>query len=1257
MNGGEITNNTGWNSNGVAVGVWWGTFNLNGGLICSNTGVYGPSNGRNSVIYLHSGHTFVMEGGTICHNSGRSKGGIDAPYENGTATINGGEVLDNISRGPWTTADVLGTSSMTITGGTFTQDVSEWLSKDTGLAYVNGVFTAYNHSDYLAEVQAKLEAGESVVLDRDIVITDYSFVHVCNLPSNSNGKYGLDAGNGAIFHITKPDVVLDLNGHSIIWDAHDEAYCNKRQVSLFLVTGTGYAGETASFTVTDSVGTGKVDIYGMPSAMYVVLSTAKATVEGGTWTNYPCATCKACNIFMYPSHGGALYITGGTFEQRVNDPYLLYAVLSSTPTNGNSLGVDYDQTKVVITGGTFVGTNPADIKFADTAGKITEYNACEEGFAPKQNADGTWGVVEVLLTVDGVPYDNWDEALENMKGNSFIKLYGDINNPYASKFGTNAANQTRTLDLNGHNFTSNFFGISASATLHVMDSVGGGSMKVEYIVLYHNGYLSLDSNVNFTSVININYYSDAQPSTGAVYIDGVKVFGRGHFSLEDGIVGNVGAAKITLKNGLADITLTSGNFVLNEDVITPADQNLTIKTTLTVNAGVTLTIDPATNLTISGNGVIKGEGTIAVSSREHLLLVLEKTEIKNVHIGASFELDGVTLSGADMNYTGAANLLNSGVVITAGTFDADVKALCPAGYCVPEENGVWTVLSAHNYDAGVETAPTYEADGFTTYTCENCGYYYVVVDEGSMLVLATVEMNGVKYPTIYDALNVLQPRETATIKFLEDYTFTADQRMFSNYTIVINAEYVTLDLNGKTITFDYTGSTSTCYASIAIYNKGTLTIMDSSEEKTGTLYSKTAIQGKDGPRILWITSAGVATIEGGNFISEQGDTMFYTSNSNKELPTCLYIKGGYFEHTIPTNGSEYRYFNQQNGYQKQIIEISGGIFKHNPTDSEVKLAEGFCVVPNADGTYGVETLKFKGARLLLKDGIGIYFMLNTKDLKRNDYVAVFTYVDENGETVEVEVKYEDWKHFTDGVNSGILFDGIVAKSITTEVSVVIKAEGKVVSDTQKMSVKAYAQAILAGNYADDAKELANALLNYGALAENAFASPENKTDVEEVNKNVNDQFTKLDTDTKMDSSKVSNSVYYGSSVNVESYLGFNFKFRAEAAKGATYAVITYGKNEVKVNITFDDNGLAIVTLNGLKASEADLALTCTLYDDNGTKIATATDSVYNYCARALTGLSKMDVTTYAAQSFKSEFYKSLVLYIEAAKNYAEAIEE
>jgi hypothetical protein len=356
------------------------------------------------------------------------------------------------------------------------------------------------------------------------------------------------------------------------------------------------------------------------------------------------------------------------------------------------------------------------------------------------------------------------------------------------------------------------------------------------------------------------------------------------------------------------------------------------------------------------------------------------------------------------------------------------------------------------------------------------------------------------------------------------------------------------------------------------------------------------------------------------------------------------------------------------------VTIKGGIFHgFNPAKvgddkgatsyDDIKFVdgceEGFCPVLNENGTYGVaEELTFKGVRLLLKDGIGIYFMLNTADLVENDYVAVFTF---GGKTVEVS--FADWKHFKDNVNTGILFDGVDAKSIATEVSVVIMSKGMAVSETQSISVKAYAQAVIDGDkYTAEAKALAQALLNYGALAENAFASPENKTDVEEVNKNVNDQFTKLDTDTKMDSSKVSNSVYYGSSVNVESYLGFNFKFLASAVEGATHAVITYNGKSVEVEVnafgseTKKGNELVVIKLDKLLASDAAAELTCTVY--NGEQVlATATDSVYNYCARALAGLGKMDETTYAAQNFKSEFYKSLVLYIEAAKNYAEAIEE
>ncbi len=155
MNGGEIKNTTGWNSNGSAVGVYWATFKMNGGKICSNSSVYGPNNGRNAAIYLHSASQFTMTNGTICHNYGGSRGGLDAPYTDvdgnaSQANISGGNIENNGSvyadKYDWE-ADVNGGVRLTISGGEFTQDVSQWCIDGFG-AYENpkGVFTVMPES-------------------------------------------------------------------------------------------------------------------------------------------------------------------------------------------------------------------------------------------------------------------------------------------------------------------------------------------------------------------------------------------------------------------------------------------------------------------------------------------------------------------------------------------------------------------------------------------------------------------------------------------------------------------------------------------------------------------------------------------------------------------------------------------------------------------------------------------------------------------------------------------------------------------------------------------------------------------------------------------------------------------------------------------------------------------------------------------------------------------------------------------------------
>ena len=424
MNGGSISNNIGGRAGAIAsrwVGGSYGQHEdtsivLNAGTIKGNTASNDSWNGAS--VFLRSPAT-IGEGmkidGTIAVNAAPGALEITGGTFTGSLTVTDGLVAE-------------------ISGGTFDYDPTEWLV-DGYVAPKNddGTYSVRSQT-YVEWIKAELLAGNSVTLDRDVVITDYDLVNALVLPSNGNGKYTEAHGNGAVFHVIKPGVVLDLNGHSITWDAHDDYYCNKRQVSLFMVTITGNPGETADLTIIDSSAakTGKVEVYGMGTGLYVVGVDAKGTISGGTWTNYPCKTCGASNIFIYPTHGGELYITDGTFEQKESD-YLIGWNGSSKPTTNNGVGIDQDATKVYITGGIFVGFNPeTDVKFIDTANgsAVSEVNGCELGYMAKDNGDGTYGIQEWDLVIrnadDLLRFVAMANAGNNFSGKT-VTLMADIN--------------------------------------------------------------------------------------------------------------------------------------------------------------------------------------------------------------------------------------------------------------------------------------------------------------------------------------------------------------------------------------------------------------------------------------------------------------------------------------------------------------------------------------------------------------------------------------------------------------------------------------------------------------------------------------------------------------------------------------------------------------------------------------------------------------------------------------------------------------
>ena len=792
MNGGEITNNTGWNSNGVVIGIYWGSFYMNGGKICSNTGVNGPNNGRNAAIYGHSGHTFVMNGGTICHNAG-GYGGLDAPYDNGKTEIRGGAIIDNISYSGNSLYDVNGSSALVITGGTFTQDVSQWLAPNTGLTYdeetgTYGVVTEGLYKLYLTDPATGEPANVPYIEGNDLA----SLVAI--------GKLFY-----ADYYEMELKVLYDVKiDESVVIDYPMTINLNSKTITGVNIYPVIRVQGDADVTVKNGTitNTDYVFVLGASDAS----SAGYLTIESGKYHG---------DITVASVTKGTLTINGGEFSV---DPYE-----GSYEYTLNCIDANYNNrsAKIFVKGGTFANFNPAN-NAAEGAGT----NFCPAGYEATE-ANNYFTVHHYIAQVGETKYESLTEAIAAAK--------------------------------------------AAGTTVTVLQT----------IVLTEDGTLDLQG-VRLNAASSIQNAPVFRVLANVTVTNGI-VDGRGPVEGEGGI--NCYAFIVGNSETAGTLTITSGTY-----------------------RGVTTAISIT-------NGTVNISGGVFQTGHDN----------EGTDYGAQYLLN--CMDDAYKNGTAKFN-------ITGGRFN---------GFN-PENNtaeGANTNFLSGNYKA-----------------CDRNGDEKWYVSKANVLVTGTKEdgtpYNGELYFTsIYDALDFIQPRDTATIKLLSDFTITADQRMANNYSFIINAEYVTLDLNGKTMLFDYEGSTATCYASFAIYNKGTLTILDSSEEQTGTIYNKTKIQGKDGPRILWVTSAGSATIKAGNFISEQGDTMFYTSNSNAEIPTTLYITGGYFKHVNPTSGDVYRYFNQQNGYQKQTIEVSGGIWAHDFRDGEMQIADDFAAQQLDDGTWGI----------------------------------------------------------------------------------------------------------------------------------------------------------------------------------------------------------------------------------------------------------------------------------------------------------------
>ena len=200
-----------------------------------------------------------------------------------------------------------------------------------------------------------------------------------------------------------------------------------------------------------------------------------------------------------------------------------------------------------------------------------------------------------------------------------------------------------------------------------------------------------------------------------------------------------------------------------------------------------------------------------------------------------------------------------------------------------------------------------------------------------------------------------------------------------------------------------------------------------------------------------------------------------------------------------------------------------------------------------------------------------------------------------------------------------------------EFTVVIKSGSSEVSARRTLSIKGYVEMGIEKNCFDaETLELLAAMLTYGEAAKNEYANEvENAgdTEIETVESEIPES---CDTTLDLDDDVV---------------IGFNF-YSANLANAA-YAYVSYTDiNGEKTKLVADiivlndgENARYVVAFDTFTAENASQIFTCELVDADGNVLASAQDSVVDYCARAI------------ANGEKVALYEAFVNYIIAVSNY------
>ena len=406
------------------------TFNMSGGIITKNIMEgYGP-------VYIHTNTVWNMTGGEISENTSFLPNYVR--NNNPAGIMSGGKIVNNIitgtdySNGYYVTHPDLRLNGKTgITGGEFTQDVTEYLAPNIGLVYneATGIYSLtqelyeYNGVAYktFSEVIEKIKSAPATLADEDKTPVvkvlashkvDDAIVIDTNIVLDLNGKTITGAKNSVgvqvypVIRVQNGANVTVKNGtitnadYVFVLGSSDKATAG----NLTIESGK-YHGQTTVASVTKGNltilgGEFSVDPY---EGNYNYLlncidenyknGTAAIVVKGGTFANFnPANNAAEGENTKFVADGYKSFKNGDetyTVRSIKADAYTVTAEATATEVRYNNGNPDSFTVKYVVTGGNVAGAT-AQFKYD------TDLFICEED----SNATGRIRMNSMTLTTD-----------------------------------------------------------------------------------------------------------------------------------------------------------------------------------------------------------------------------------------------------------------------------------------------------------------------------------------------------------------------------------------------------------------------------------------------------------------------------------------------------------------------------------------------------------------------------------------------------------------------------------------------------------------------------------------------------------------------------------------------------------------------------------------------------------------------------------------------------------------------------------------